>query len=131
MPSSETFGGLCRRVCEEQGWELLPSGVRIPTEADRHQLVSLEFADQDGEEFVRLWTIIGDAARLDAARLEAALRLNMSLPHGALALHGGQLVMVETLPLHDAGAEEIRAALEYLASQADHYEKTMYGTDQY
>jgi hypothetical protein len=131
VSTQEAFGRICRRVCEAQGWELWPSGVRIALPAGRHQLVSIEFLEHEREELVRLVTTIGDAKRLDAVRLVAALELNAALPHGALAIRDGELVMVDTLMLRDAGPAEIEAALAYLATTADRWERALYGKDEH
>ena len=131
MTDRDAFGSQCRRVCEQEGWELLPNGVRVSTPEGRHQLVGLEFFQVDREELVRFFTTIGDARVLTPVQLETALRLNASLAHGAFALHGDELVMVDQLPLHAADADEIRATIAYLAATADRYEQTLFGVDEH
>ncbi len=129
MEDRESFGNACARVCEEQGWDLLPSGVRVGLPGGRHQVVSLEFFESEGEELVRLFTGIGAAAALSAERLALALQINARLAHGALAVREGDLIMTDTLLLKDSDAAEIQACLGYLAETADYYEKTLFGTD--
>ena len=131
MATQEMFGQICRRVCEQQGWELLPSGVHVKFRDGRHQVVSLEFFESEREELVRLYTMIGEIDGMDVRRLVAALRINARLAHGALAVRDDALVMIDTLMLEDADASEIEASIGYLAETADYYEKVLFGTDEY
>jgi hypothetical protein len=125
------FGQICQRVCDQQGWELLPSGVQVKFPDGRHQVVSLEFFESEREELVRLYTMIGAIDGMDARRLVAALRINARLAHGALAVRDDALVMIDTLMLEDSDAAEIEASIGYLAETADYYEKVLFGTDEY
>lgn len=129
MPTREVFGRLCRRVCEQQAWRLLPSGVQVSLPDGRTQLVGLEFFENGRDELVRLYTTIGSAEALSPQRLALALRINADLAHGALAIKDDELVMVDTLLLKDANAPEIEASISFLAATADYYERTIYGTD--
>ncbi len=129
MATRETFGRICQRVCEQQGWELLPSGVQVEWGDGRHQLISLEFFEFEREELVRLHTTIGQASELSRERLMLALESNARLAHGALAVRGDAFVMVDTLMLKDAGPAEVEASISYLAETADQYERTLFGTD--
>lgn len=130
MATRESFGRLCQRVCEQQGWTLLPAGVRVDLPSGRRQLVSLEFFEHDHQELVRLATEIGDADALPTDRLAMALQINARLAHGALAVRDGRLVMIDTLLAAGAGGEELEARLAYLAETADYYEKTLFRTDE-
>ena len=131
MTTRESFGSICERVCEQQGWELLPSGVEVTWGDGRHQLVSLEFFEFQQQELVRLHTKIGRSSELGSERLELALQINARLAHGALGIKDGELVMIDTLMLKDADPAEVEASISYLAETADFYEKTLYGTDQH
>ena len=127
--SSEGFADLCRRVCEERGWELLASGVQISWEDGRHQLVEIEIFQNEDDELVRLYTTIGSIESLTPVRLTIALRINSELAHGAFAIKDEELIMVDTLLLSDAGSAEIGAAIRYLAETADYYEKAIFEQD--
>ena len=83
-PTREPFGRLAERVCSENGFQLEPGGARVPLPASRSQLIAMERFDYQGRERVRLWTRIGPEADLGNVRMEAALRVNARLPHGAL-----------------------------------------------
>ena len=131
LATQEVFGTICSRVCEEEGWELLPTGVRVTFGDGRHQLVQLEFFEFENEELVRLYTTIGDARELSAVRLTTALRINAELAHGALGVRYDHLIMTDTLSLVEADAGEIKGSIGYLAKTADFYEKTIFGTDQF
>ena len=129
MATALTFGEICKRVCEERGWELLPSGVVVKFSDGRHQVVSMEFFEFRGEEQVRLYSTIGGASELGNDSLVTALRVNATLAHGALAVREDDLVVVDTLILRDADPGEIEASISYLAETADYYERIVFGTD--
>jgi hypothetical protein len=131
VANKEAFARICERVCEEQGWKLLPTGVQIVWSDGRQQVVSLDFFEFDGSDLVRLYATIGPASALPPARLALALQVNARLAHGALAVRDDHLIMTETLMLADADPGEIRASLDYLAETADYYEKIFFGTDTY
>ena len=131
MVTQKRFAVTLKRVCQEQGWELLPSGVRVSWANGRQQLVELEFFPFKHEELVRLYTTIGSVKNLSSIRLTIVLRINAELAHGCLAVKNDDLVMTDTLMLRDADYGEIEASINYLAETADHYEKTIFETDQY
>jgi hypothetical protein len=131
LATQKHFAQTLERVCQERGWELLRSGVRVSWAGGRQQLVELEFFPFKQEELVRLSTAIGSVEQLSEIRLRIALRINIELAHGCLAVKNDQLVMTDTLMLRDADYGEIEASIHYLAETADHYEKTLFGTDQY
>jgi len=130
LVTKEAFSSVCRRVCEEQGWELLPSGVNVEWPDGRHQVVALEVFHHEQEELVRLFTTIGATGNLTPVRLTIALRINAELAHGAFAVKDDNLVMVDTLMLDDADAGEIEASIRYLAETADYYEKAIFKIDE-
>ena len=131
MVTKEAFADICRRVCDEQGWELLPAGVRVRCADGRHQLVELEVFQHEHRDLVRLFTTIGAVDSMTPVRLTIALRINAELAHGAFAVKNDHLVMVETLLLDDADPGEIEAGIRYLAETADYYEKAIFETDEY
>ena len=131
MTTQEGFPAILRQVCKERGWHLLPSGVQVSTGEDRHQLVGFELFHFKDEDLVRLHTTIGELEELNPVRLKIALHINADLAHGCLAIRKDQLVMTDTLMLKDADFGEIEASIGYLAETADHYEKTIFDTDQY
>lgn len=131
MATQEHFAQILKRVCRDQAWELLPTGVRVSWPSGRSQLIELNFFQFKHEELVRLSTTIGDVDSMSAVRLTVALRINAELAHGCLAVHEDHLVMTDTLMLRDARFEQIEASISYLAEIADHYENTIFGTDRY
>ncbi len=131
MAGQEHFAQILKRVCRDRGWDLLPTGVQVSWPNDRRQLIELEFFQFQREELVRLFTTIGKVAGMSAIRLTAALRINSELAHGCLAVHEDHIVMTDTLMLRDADFGEIEASISYLAETADHYEQTIFETDQY
>ncbi len=131
MAGQEHFAQILKRVCRDRGWDLLPTGVQVSWPNDRHQLIELKVFQVQREELVRLFTTIGDIDGMSAVRLTVALRINGELAHGCLAVHEDHLVMTDTLMLRDADFGEIEASISYLAENADHYEQTIFETDQY
>ena len=131
MITKKAFADICRRVCKEQGWELLPSGVHVQWADGRHQLVELEVFQHEKKDLVRLFTTIGTIENMTPVRLTIALRINADLAHGAFAVKNDHLVMVETLMLEDADPGETEAAIRYLAETADYYEKAIFETDEH
>jgi len=131
LATQEHFAQILKRVCRNQGWDLLPTGVQVSWPNGRRQLIELKFFQFQREELVRLFTTIGDVDSMSAVRLTVALRINAELAHGCLAVKEDHLVMTDTLMLRDADAAEIEASISYLAETADYYEHSIFGTDQY
>jgi len=129
LATRESFSENLRGVCTAQGWELLPSGVNVVHANGRHQLITIEHFESSGLELIRLVSMIGITKELPRERMEQALRANMSLAHGALALNGGDLCMTDTLSLEEADPGEIESAISYLAEWADYYEQILFGID--
>jgi hypothetical protein len=131
MSSRDAFGHTLESVCQRNGWGHASDLVEVKFETGRHQKVQLAFFEFEGREFVRFFTTIGSATRIDPMRLNQGLRVSFGLPHGALALHRDDLVMVDTLLLDHADEEEVESVLRYLAETADHLESTMFGGDEH
>jgi hypothetical protein len=131
LTTKDAFAEICCRVCDEQGWELLPNGVHVMWADGRHQVIELEIFQHEGKEIVRLFTTIGTVENMTPVRLTIALRINAELAHGAFAVKNDHLVMVETLMLDDADPGETEAAIRYLAETADYYEKAIFETDEH
>lgn len=131
MAKDGTFAEILRLLCVQRGWELLPSGVNIVHPDGRHQLVSFELFENDDRPLVRLVSMIGGVRELKRQQIDQALRANMSLAHGALALNGEDLCMTDTLSLEESDAGEIESTVSYLAQMADYYEQILFGTDKH
>jgi hypothetical protein len=132
MPESpDEFDDLCARICRETGWERLPNGIRVAWQDGRHQLVALEVFHQEDRHYVRFCSRIGPVDDLDEDRLVSALRVNAGLTRGALAVMHDALVLLETEPLHDLEPDDVVELVDFLASTADGYEKTLFRTDAY
>jgi len=129
VSNRENFNRECQRICAAKGWTFEPGSVVISCPHERHQRVTFTFFSYEDQELVRLYSIIGSTKQIDSTRLNTALSLNFRLPHGALAIHKNDLVMVDTLMLHESSPEEIFTAFSYLAETADRYEETIFGPD--
>ena len=126
----ESFARLTARVCRENGFALEPGGARVSLPESRTQLVAMEHFEYLERERVRLWTRIGPGSDIGHVQMEAVLRVNARLPHGALGLRDESLVLCHTLAVDEVGADEIEAAIRFLAETADEYERTIFGTDE-
>ena len=131
MASRRSFAEILRGVCAERGCEFLPNGVNVKHADGRHQVIQFELFELEGREMVRLISMIGDAGSLSQMQMEQALRANMNLAHGALALKDAELCMTDTLSLEESEAGEVDSAVAFIAKLADTYEKLLFGTDQH
>ena len=120
-----------RKVADKAGWSYSGDTIEIPLEGGRKQTIKLLEFEHEGRSMIRAFTEIGDSKEMSPTRLESALSLNFGLPHGALAVHDGQLVMVDTFLLDDADEDEVESSLYYLAVTGDRYERLIYHTDQH
>ncbi|HEX5054182.1 MAG TPA: YbjN domain-containing protein [Planctomycetota bacterium] len=118
-------------ICERMQWDHDGESAVVPLPAGREQRVHCAVAIEGDDEVMRIHTVLGSVQALNETRMRAALAMNFRLRHGAFAIDGGRLVMVDTFLLRDADEDEVRLSIEYIAAQADSYEKAIYGTDQY
>ena len=126
----DEFLSVVDSVCSEQGWKRDGDTLEIPIDSGRRQRVEIEEFDFEGDLLVRFASGIGPTEHIEPLHLNTALRLNYGLPYGALALREDQLVLVDTVFADDPDSEEIEAVVRYLAETADHFERTMFGTDE-
>lgn len=128
-----TLNEFIQAVSKLKGWKSTTqngsAGFDVPQPGNRKQFVSVVEFQHDGQPLLRFTTQIGPAERLDARRLRSALELNVRLPHGCLAVDGGHLVMTDTRPLRTTTPETSGNAIEFIARQADQYEKLIFQTD--
>jgi hypothetical protein len=125
-----TLPDVFQKVCEKNQWPCDGRKAQIKLPGGRAQTVSLETFVHGEERMARVSTVIGTRETLSEARLEAALKLNFSLPHGAMALKDEKLVLVDTFLVRDADEGEVEASVRFLAGTADRYEKLIYRTDE-
>jgi len=129
-PMTNEFLAVVDQVCQGQGWTRDRYTIEVPIDGGRRQTVTLDAFDFEDEEHVRVVSPIGPTEHIDPLHLNTALRLNFGLPHGALAMAEDRLVLVDTMLADEPDAEEIEAVIEYLAETADHFERTIFGTDE-
>jgi hypothetical protein len=120
---------LIQKICTANGWHYDHGRAQLPLDGGRTQDIEFQTFTADGEEFVRLFSVIGPSAALDERRLMAVLRLNASMRLGAFAIVGDNLAVVDTFLVREADHYEVRHSLEYLAKTADRYEQVVFGTD--
>jgi hypothetical protein len=128
-----TLNELVDSVSKLKGWKTVSDqgvvSLAIPQAGSRKQLIALSEFKDEGQAMVRFTTRIGKTDQLDPDRLRSALKINLRMPHGCLAVDGTQLVMTETRPLRTSTPETTGDALDFMARQADQYEKLIYKTD--
>lgn len=128
-----TLNELVESVSKLRGWKTVSDqdGVTlsVPQTGSRKQVIAVSQFKDEGQAMLRFTTRIGKTDTLEPARMRSALKLNLRLPHGCLAVDGTQLVMTETRPLKTSTPETTGDALEFMARQADTYEKLIYKTD--
>jgi hypothetical protein len=128
-----TLNELVDAVSRLKGWKTVNDqgvlSLAIPQSGNRKQLVAVTRFKDEALEMVRFTTRIGKTDQLNDARLRSALKLNLRMPHGCLAVDGTELVMTETRPLQTSTPETTGEALEFIARQADQYEQLIYKTD--
>jgi hypothetical protein len=128
-----TLKELIESVAKLRGWKTVSDqgvlSLSIPQAGNRNQTIAVAEFKDEGQAILRFTTRIGGADLLEPDRLRSALQLNLRLPHGCLALDGTQLVMTATRPLKTSTPETTGDALEFIARQADTYEKLIYKTD--
>ena len=131
MSQRDAFESVCAEVCASRGWRYASERIEVGVGGggERSQGISVEFFEFEDREFVRLFTTIGNIEHINALRLISALRLNFGLPHGAMAVRGSDLVIVDTLMVSHPDPQEIGSMLNYLGETADHFEKSIFGPD--
>jgi hypothetical protein len=129
MTASDPVPAVFVDVCKREGWERTGSTAVVPLPGERRQVVGVDLLVVDGDELMRLYTRVGEAAVLNEARLLAALRMNARLRCGAISILDTDLALVDIVPLADARADAVRASILYLARQADDFERALFGRD--
>ena len=120
-----------QKVCGKKKWAVQGDDIEILLEGDRMQRISVVPFKHEQKQMIRVFSKIGSAESLSESRLKSALSLNFNMPHGAIALNAGMLVVADTFLLKDADEGEVESSLQYLAATADRYEKLIYGKDQH
>ncbi len=118
-----------------QGWQYVQTQtgykVEIVTQNNRTQVVELNgFNDPDGLPMVEF---VSNICEVTYARdLVYLLRLNLTLPYGAIALKNDYVVMRATQLVNTADDEELKRLTYYVALQADQLEsQAKGGADQF
>ncbi|HLY09553.1 MAG TPA: hypothetical protein VKW04_09645 [Planctomycetota bacterium] len=128
-----TLRELIDGVSKIKGWKVLSeegvTGFSVPQAGNRHQFVVMSEFRDEAHPMVRFTTRIGPVDRLESNRLRSALELNLRLPHGCLATDGVHLVMTGTRPLGTTTSQTTADAIQFIAHQADQYEKLIFNTD--
>lgn len=106
--------------------------VSLPEGRSQQVLIDLSGKDASGRPIVQLSTPCGDA---DERQYEAALKLNMSICHGAIAIASLDdklcFAMVASYLRENVHPEEIAESIMSLARHGDSVEKSLSGEDRF
>ena len=127
----EDFDQLITSLGAEHQWSCTSDQIELSLLDGRRQQVHFEYFDHEQVAMVRFYTRIGSTRRIQTERLVFALELNWKMPHGAMAVQGDTLALVETMPLAGASGPKVASVVVFLAEMADQYEKSMFGQDDY
>ena len=127
------FTSTLEAICADAGWRYDPAlgEVEVDLADGRKQSVMVSETTLDDGPYLRLVSVIGPSEALDRQRSQAALRLNASLCHGAFAIVGDDLAVLDLIPAIGDVTERLWASLAYVAKTADRYEQVVFGTDQH
>jgi hypothetical protein len=100
--------------------------IEVPTEAGRTQLVVVTPArDGDGDAAAFIWSTAGDLRAIPDPL--AALRYNMQLTYGKVAIKDQSVVIVHAFHDQTAQLAAVGKAIYWVARAADGLEKATYG----
>jgi len=126
------ISALLQQVASYQNWPIVHDQqtggykLEIPTEYGRSQVVNVTGGqDPEGRMLVFIWSVVCATSAIgDPYYL---LRLNASMPYGALAVQDPNVILVETQLIETADAEEVMRAVYFVGKQADELEKQVHG----
>jgi hypothetical protein len=118
-------------VCARKDWQCGDGTATLILPRGRHQVLSLQQFVHEGEDMLRITTVVGPVASLTDIQINAVLRINHSLAYGALAILGEDLVMTETVLVKTDCHEQLAYAMTFIAETADRYEREIYRTDEH
>lgn len=131
-----SLSDVIQAVCKEKGYESMDGDggtiVRVMTAPNRFQNVTVQLVTIKGSEFVKLVTGIGPVSGMNAERLRSALAVNFHLPYGHIAIdENDNMVLCDVIAPGNVSKASLGSTLEYIAKNADTYEKMIFGTDVY
>lgn len=122
---SRPYEATLDRICRSNGWVLgedkgqvvlgIPGG-----DGGQIAVVVDEFQDSSGQQALRFWAAVAPQSKV---KPDQALGVNAQLPHGALALKDGQLVMLATRVLNQTSPADLTTILSAVAYYAAFYRK--------
>lgn len=119
----------------EGEWELGDEGdaftAMVSLPGGRAQRVSIRLARADSGKWLRVFSRIGRVEAMSPKSMRRALAVNFEMLGGAIALHGDELVVMQSLLAQGLGEGELAAAVESVASLADQYEQSFFGSDEH
>jgi hypothetical protein len=120
-PYYQFMDGICRR----NGWVLGEDRgdmvIAVPTgDPQPRPVVVLDFQDTTGQLALRFFSPVVPAGKIPA---DQALAINFQLPHGAIAIKDGQVVICATRVLGTANPTEVTGVIAAIATYAAFYAK--------
>ena len=135
MTTPVTLEALVAGICKTASWPFEAAGdgwvIEIPQPEKRRQRVFATLFMDGATAMVRFTSRVGDSGKIDGERAKSALEFNFKMPHGSLATDRGLLVLTDTRPLQTTTPEASILVIRFIAKQADTFERTMYGSDDF
>ena len=122
----KVYYGLLDQICRSQGWVLgTHQGevvVVVPQADGKTQNIEINEFQDSSQVALRIWSPVCPAAKIPA---DQALTVNFKLPHGALAVKDGTVVVVVTRLFNQTNQADLTHVLQtvahYAAFYANHY----------
>ena len=104
--------------------------AHVEFEGGRHQNVLITMGEDDmGDATINFYSVICKVPSDNCDLLKDALRLNISLTYGSIALMDDSLIIHRTYFLQDIEPERFLKSLIYVAAKADELEEVMIKED--
>lgn len=104
--------------------------ARIEFEGGRFQKVMVSFSkDESGDPTVEYYSRVTEITEENTELYKTALKINLQLIYGALAVLDNHLIIVQTLFLKDLDPQRFIKSLFYVAARADELEEELTQAD--
>lgn len=122
---------LIHQACGYHGWPMVHDGaggfrIEVPANRGRKQVVQVaQVKDPDGKPTACFFSVVCDLSAVHDPYF--LLRKNCELVHGALAVRGQEVIVLQFQLIETADPEEIVRSIYYVAKYADDLEIQAFG----